>query len=220
VGGLSHLGRFTRSDILYAVFYFARFQNEPTFAHWKGLKRVLRYLKGTKHVKIHIKRDNLENKFVLEAFTDADWATSKSDYKSTSGFCVPLNGTNILCVSRKQKATAQSSCEAELYAAGICTMDVIWIRNFLQDLLKLKLPPTTMHCDNQAVIDNVNGDKNSKRLKHCMIKLNLLRDHHKREIKLQKIHTKENTADIFTKVLHRGPFEYLRDKLFSTSLFD
>ena len=27
IGGLSHLARFTRADILYATFYFARFQN-------------------------------------------------------------------------------------------------------------------------------------------------------------------------------------------------
>ena len=54
IGGLSHLGRFTRADILYATFYFARFQNSPTLAHWKQLKRILRYLKRTKDLKITI----------------------------------------------------------------------------------------------------------------------------------------------------------------------
>ena len=33
-----------------------------------------------------------------------------------------LNATPILSVSRKQKATAQSTCESELYAGGIATM--------------------------------------------------------------------------------------------------
>ena len=93
-------------------------------------------------------------------------------------------------------------------------MDIIWVRNLLKELVpQQKLPPTPLLCDNQAVLDNVRGDKNSKRLKHCMLKLTLLREHESKAINMQKIHTKENVADIFTKPLHRGPFEHLREAL-------
>ena len=217
IGGLSHLARFTRPDIMYATFYFARFQNKPTQAHWKLLKRVLRYLKKTKDQKITIKKPIGKPTLTVRAFTDADWATANNndDYKSTSGWVIQINENNVGCVSRKQKLkTAQSSCESELYAAGQCTMDIIWVRNFIEEIYQTSLPPTTLYCDNKAVIDNVNGDRNCRRLKHCMVKLNLLRDHNGKEIQLKKISSKENIADIFTKILGRGPFEYLRNKLF------
>ena len=120
VGALSHIGRFTRPDILFATFYFARFQKEPTEAHWKGAKRILRYLKGTKTLQIKIPKT--EGQIDLQAFTDADWGKREAGYKSTSRYTILLNATPILSVSRKQKATAQSTCESELYAAGIATM--------------------------------------------------------------------------------------------------
>ena len=203
---------------LYDGFYFARFQNSPTLAHWKQLKRILRYLKRTKDLKITISKPKGEPNLQLEAYTDADWATCSDDYKSTSGFVVKLNGTNVCCVSRKQKLkTAQSSCESELYAAGLCTLEIIWVRNFIEHMFAINLEPTVLFCDNKAVIDNVNGDKNCRRLKHCMVKLNLLRDHNDSTIKFKKIPSKENIADIFTKVLARSPFEYLRRKLFSSA---
>ena len=211
IGALSHLARFTRPDILFATFYFARFQKEPTVAHWKGAKRILRYLKGTKMLQINIPKT--KGDINLQAFTDADWGKREAGYKSTSGYTILLNATPILSVSRKQKATAQSTCESELYASGIATMDIMWVRNLLSELLKTQLPPTPLHCDNQAVLDNVHGNKTSKRLKHCMLKLTLLQDHEGRCINMQKIHTKDNLADIFTKPLHRGPFEYLRGLL-------
>ena len=208
IGALSHIGRFTRPDILFATFYFARFQKEPTKAHWNGAKRILRYLKGTKTLKINIPKTKGE--INLQAFVDADWGKREAGYKSTSGYAVLLNATPILSVSRKQKATAQSTCESELYAAGVATLDIIWTRNLLSELLKIQLPPTLLHCDNQAVLDNVHGNKVSKRLKHCMLKLTLLQDHEGLCISMHKIHTKDNLADIFTKPLHRGPFEHLR----------
>ena len=48
LGALAHIARFSRPDILFAVFYLARYQQNPGEAHWKALKRILRYLKGTK----------------------------------------------------------------------------------------------------------------------------------------------------------------------------
>merc|ERR1712146_871362 len=52
LGSLSHITRYTRSDIMYATFYLSRHQKDPGLTHWKGVKRVLRYLKGTKDLKL------------------------------------------------------------------------------------------------------------------------------------------------------------------------
>ena len=50
--------------------------------------------------------------------------------------------------------------------------------------------------------------------KHIPIKYHFLREQvAQKVVKLEYVPTKEQTTDIFTKPLARGPFEYLRDRL-------
>ncbi|XP_022877077.1 uncharacterized protein LOC111395328 [Olea europaea var. sylvestris] len=83
---------YTRPDITYSVNKMSQFLQTPTDAHWKALKRVFRYLKGTiKHGLIIRKSDNLD----VNAFADSDWASCPNDRRSTAGYCVYL-GDNLL----------------------------------------------------------------------------------------------------------------------------
>ena len=47
VGTLLYLAMGTRPDIAFAVSSVARFSAKPTQQHWTGVKRILRYLRGT-----------------------------------------------------------------------------------------------------------------------------------------------------------------------------
>lgn len=47
-----------------------------------------------------------------EAYTDADWVSSKTDMKST-GYCTMIGGNIVSWKSKQQAATAKSSAEAE-----------------------------------------------------------------------------------------------------------
>ena len=217
VGALSHLARFTRPDIMFSVFYLARFQSAPTTQKWTALKRILRYAKGTIDTCIRItgKGDN----YNLSAYSDADWATSKTDRKSTSGYIIMLNDCYLLSGSAKQKTrTAQSSCESEMYAAGLATMQIIWIRNIFTEITGKPLPPTVLHIDNQACIDNILGYKNSSKLKHCQTKLGLLRDCVDKDIKPQWVDSSSNRADIFTKPLPGPAHKKLTQLIFNNAV--
>jgi hypothetical protein len=57
----------------------------PTNSHWAAVKRILRYLKGTTSYGFHITRGFF---FALHGFTNADWAGSIDDRKSTGGYLV------------------------------------------------------------------------------------------------------------------------------------
>ena len=46
IGCLLNLSQTTRPDLSFAVNYFSKFQCNPKLNHWKGLKRILRYVKG------------------------------------------------------------------------------------------------------------------------------------------------------------------------------
>ena len=48
VGGLQYL-TFTRPDISYSVNFVCQFMHAPTLAHYKLVKRILRYVCGTCH---------------------------------------------------------------------------------------------------------------------------------------------------------------------------
>jgi hypothetical protein len=91
MGALQYL-MFTRPDICFAVNRVCQFMHAPTDSHWVVVKRILRYLKGTTSYGFHITRGS---SFALHGFTDADWAGSIDDRKSTGGYLVFFSQTLI-----------------------------------------------------------------------------------------------------------------------------
>jgi len=92
---------------------------------------VLRYLRGTTSHGLHITRSS---SFALHGFTDADWAGSVEDRKSTGGYLVFFGQTPISWKSGKQRIVARSSTEDEYKALTDGTTEVIWLQYLLTDL--------------------------------------------------------------------------------------
>jgi hypothetical protein len=90
-GALQYL-TFTRPDISYAVQQVCMHMHSPRVSHYDALKRILRYIKGTLTMGLHIRPSRPSS---LVAYTDADWAGCPDTRRSTSGFCVYL-GDNLL----------------------------------------------------------------------------------------------------------------------------
>lgn len=77
------------------------------------MKRSLRDLKGTIDLGLHLTPAPLTEKFSLQAFSDADWASDLDDQRSTSGSCVYFGNNLVSRSSKKQVLVARSSTEAE-----------------------------------------------------------------------------------------------------------
>ena len=56
VGSQLYLSTKTRPVIAYTVSCVARFCAKPSKEHWTGVKRILRYLKGTNKLRAHLQR--------------------------------------------------------------------------------------------------------------------------------------------------------------------
>ncbi|GKD25213.1 hypothetical protein Tco_1231427, partial [Tanacetum coccineum] len=80
-------------------------------------RRSLSILKANHKLGLWYQRDS---PFVLEAYSDSDYAGSHGDIKSTTGGCQFLGRRLISWQCKKQTIVATSSTEAEYVAAANC----------------------------------------------------------------------------------------------------
>ncbi|RVW60977.1 Retrovirus-related Pol polyprotein from transposon RE2 [Vitis vinifera] len=122
VGKLNYL-TITRPDISFPVSVVSQFLQSPCDSHWDAVIRILRYIKST--LGQGVLYENRSHTQVV-GYTDADWAGSPTDRRSTSGYCVFIGGNLISWKSKKQDVVARSSAEAEYRAMALATCELIW----------------------------------------------------------------------------------------------
>ena len=205
VGALMHLTTATRPDIAYAVGYVSRFMENPQEDHWVAIKRIFRYLQGTKtHGICYKPGDTID----FRGYSDADWAGDHADRKSTSGYVFMLLGAPVSWGSKKQPSVSLSTSEAEYIALSLAIQEGKWIHRLLCEIMAAankEGPELMIREDNQSCIKMTKNPVNHGRAKHIDIKYHHIRDEVKRgEVKLEYCETTVMLADIMTKGLH-GP---------------
>ncbi|RVW31012.1 Retrovirus-related Pol polyprotein from transposon TNT 1-94 [Vitis vinifera] len=130
VGKLNYL-TITRPDISFPVSVVSQFLQSPCDSHWDAVIRILRYIKSTPGQGVLYKNRGHTQ---VVGYTDADWAGSPTDRRSTSGYCVFIGGNLISWKSKKQDVVARSSAEAEYLAMALATCELIWLRHLLREL--------------------------------------------------------------------------------------
>uniref|UniRef100_A0AAV1U0S4 Uncharacterized protein n=1 Tax=Peronospora matthiolae TaxID=2874970 RepID=A0AAV1U0S4_9STRA len=96
VGSLLWIARCSRPDISFAVHKATRRTHQPTISDWKLTKRVVRYLKETKNLKLKmIVSRNEGNKINLASWSDSDYAADKVDRKSVTGGVLTMDGAIV-----------------------------------------------------------------------------------------------------------------------------
>ncbi|KAF0733960.1 hypothetical protein Ae201684P_002426 [Aphanomyces euteiches] len=149
IGSLQWLAGCTRPDIAFATSLPSRFLNAPNEHHERAIKRILRYLQGTKHYGLEIKTDGANE---MHVFTDADWAGDKSNRRSTTGCIVEVYGAIIHWFSKQQATVALSTMEAEYIAASVGTQEALWLQKLMMELgLEEQGSAVSLWCDNQSI---------------------------------------------------------------------
>ena len=219
VGAVLYLAMTTRPDVAQSIGILCRFASCPGQEHVNAIKQVIRYLYGTKTFGITYSkyRGNYPHRNILEvkpleivAYADADFAGDESTRRSTSGFVIILAGAVICWLSKLQPTVALSTTEAETNASVEAVKIIMHLRLLLTELGIPQKEPTIVHEDNSAALAIVHGE-NAKRTKHYQIKVHFLREQKERgEFEYEKVTTKEQLADAFTKALPRFEFERCR----------
>ncbi|XP_028078599.1 uncharacterized protein LOC114280430 [Camellia sinensis] len=122
VGALQYL-TITRPDISFAVNQLCQHMYNPTVGHYVGIKRLLRFIKGT----ISHGLTYNPSSFDLHAYSDSNWARDSVDRKSTSGYCVFLGSNLISWSSKKQATISRSSAEAEYRSLAHTIAKLAWL---------------------------------------------------------------------------------------------
>ncbi len=214
IGCLMYIMICTRPDLSIAVNILSRYTNKNNIELWKCLKRVLRYLNGSKDLKLCYVKSEYKN--ILIGYVDSDWGgNDKNDRKSTSGYVFKLFEKCTICWGTKRQASvAASSTEAEYMALFEGVREAIWLKSLANSINLNITEPIIIYEDNNGCIQIANNPSNHKRSKHIDIKYHFSREQvEKNVIKLKYVSTGDQLADILTKPLPSGRFLEFRVKM-------
>ena len=209
VGSLQYV-TITRPELAYPVNKVCQFMQSPLDSHWKAVKRILRYLSGTRFFGLHLKQPT---SLALTGYSDSDWGSDPDDRKSTAGYCVYLGQNLISWSSKKQHSVSRSSTEAEYRGLASLVAELLWIRSILSEI-QVAVPTPLVYCDNVGAVLLAANPVLHSRSKHFELDLHFIRDHvAKGRIKISHIPANFQIAGILTKAISSSKFLPFRAKL-------
>ncbi|KAL7285881.1 hypothetical protein ACG7TL_000992 [Trametes sanguinea] len=176
VGSLFYLAVATRPDIARTVGNLARFSKNPGMTHWKAVKHLFRYIKGTLDYKL----------------TPPAPPTSSP----------PRTPTQIMPAAQTQSIVALSTTEAEFVAAVSAGQEVLWLRNLLTEFGFDVSAASRLRIDNLSALSVAKNPEHHGRMKHLDLHFYWLQDEvDKGRIEIEHLCTSDMPADILTKSL-------------------
>ena len=210
VGMALYLGR-DRPDAIFAIKEFAGRMSRPTLISLQHLKKLVGYLKHTGNVGVKLSypmpgqgkyKTSTEKMWILETYSDADWAGNRARRKSTSCGIHYLNGKFLCGSSRTQKVVSLSSCESELHSMVSAISDAIFVRRCLEFLLETLV--LQVHCTDGSSSRHLVSRQGCGKIRHLSGKLLWVQGKiHEGEVQICQIPTILNSGDIRTKPLAR-----------------
>ena len=229
VGMMLYLTGHSRPDCAFAVHQCARYTFEPKRSHEAALKRIGRYLKGTKDKGLIL---DPGDDYSIDCYPDADFAglwgyehpQDPHCARSRTGYVITLAGCPVLWTSKLQTEIALSTMEAEYIAMSTSCKDLFPLVDLIKELggcLGLSISQTSnlhikVHEDNVGALTlgKLEPRHMTLRSKHYAIKYHWFHTQiGPRRVQLVKICTTQQLGDIFTKELGRIAFERLQKKL-------
>jgi histone deacetylase 1/2 len=212
VGALQY-ATLTRPDIAFSVNKVCQFMAQPLESHWKAVKCILRYLKGTLSHGLLLMPSPTSLPFSLRAYSDADWATDQDDRRSTSGSCIYFGPNLISWGSKKQPLVARSSTEAEYRSMANTTADLLWIQSLLREL-QIPFHTPTLLCDNLSAVSLSHNPVLHAKTKHIELDIHFVREKViSKQLHVLHVPASDQLADPLTKPLSPSNYALIRTKL-------
>lgn len=189
----------TRPDIAFPVNKVCQFLHAPTTHHWAAVKRILRYLKQCTRLGLKLSKSR---SMLVSAYSDADWAGSLDDRRSTGGFAVFLGDNLVSWSARKQATVSRSSTESEYKALANATAEIMWVQTLLAELQVESPSMAKLWCDNLGAKYLSANPVFHARTKHIEVDYHFVRERVSRKLlEIDFVPTGDQVADGFTKAL-------------------
>ena len=117
-----------RRDIQTPVSFLTTRVKRPDEDDWGKLKRVLKYRKGTKHMKLTL---NVHDISTIRWWADTSYNVHE-DRRGQTGVKMSLGGGAPISLSQKQKCNVRSSCGGELMGINDALPSILWARYFIK----------------------------------------------------------------------------------------
>ena len=101
----------------------------PGRTHWEAVKRVFRFLSGTKNWELVYGATSNG----LEGFTDADRSLQEHQH-AISGYVFLMNGGAISWSSKRQSLVTLSTAESEYVAATYAAKEALWLCQIIGEI--------------------------------------------------------------------------------------
>ena len=232
VGMLMYLVN-TRPDIQFAVHQCAKYTHNPKACHAEAVKKVCRYLQGTKARGMCFNRKPIREKLRMDCYVDASFtplfgyeqSDNPKSAESRTGYVIYIDDVPISWCSKGQGMVALSTTEAEYIALSMAMRELIWLRRLVDDISKgfdigydgITKIYSKVYEDNQGALALVKKPHATSRTRHLNTKYHHFKEHVGVKdgvgIELEYIETENQIADMLTKGLGHDLFEKLRDKL-------
>ncbi len=118
----------TRRNIQTAVAFLTMRVKTPDKDNWGKLKQVLKYLNGTKYLKLKI---SVEDLGILKWYVDGSHNTHW-DCKGHGGAMFTMGKGATSSYSRKVKLNTRSSTETELVVSDMDMPEMLWLLHFIE----------------------------------------------------------------------------------------
>ena len=156
----------------FAVHRATRRTHAPTLMDYKVAKRIARYLKGTRSLKLCLEHDDgISIPLRITSYSDADFAADKDDRKSISANVVYVNGIIAGWNCKKQGTVALSTAEAEFVAAAVGGREALGLKELFEEFGMQSKTPMILKIDNQAAIIQLESEASAASSKHVDVKL-------------------------------------------------
>ncbi len=183
----------------------------PDEEDWGKLKQVVKYLNGTKHLKLTLTVESLRLlKWYVDGSHNVHW-----DCKGHGGAMFTMGKGSMSNYSRKIKLNTKISTETELLAADMYMPKMLWSLNFIQ-AQGYEAECMGLYQDNissQLLVKN--GRMSSrKKTKHIKSNFFFIKDRVDiREIKVIDCRTEEMQAEVLIKTLKGMAFRTMQAEL-------
>ncbi|WP_288992819.1 polyprotein of Ty1/Copia retrotransposon [uncultured Marinobacter sp.] len=191
----------------------------PNEADWAKLVRLMKYLNGTRDLKLTLSADNLH---CIKWYVDASFAVHP-DYKSDTGATMSYGDGDgaVQSISRKQKLNTKSSTESELVGVNNISVMILWTKLFLEEQ-GYDINSNILYQDNKsAILLETNGKKSSgKRTRALNIRYFFLTDQvEKGNVSIVYCPTDDMIGDFHTKPLQGEKFRKFRNAILGCDVY-